>query len=409
MNYSSYVKSSCIHLNKGVNKSVFPLFQRGSKGNFIAISGSRRRLKKTVASLILLATAILVTACSPSLVVGWSGPSVEGDVVYLGTMTGKVVAYDSANGDPRWQAALPAPSPASGGFGCAPQAARPMAFYGNPSTDADSVFIGSYDGTIYALNKTTGAVKWQYPRVDHIGAIVGGVAVSQGMVFAGSSDGKLYALSASNGTEQWTFATGHKIWNTPAIKDNRLYVGSFDGNLYALNPADGSLIWKFETEGAITADPVVVGNTVYVGSFDRRLYAVDTNSGKPRWSFQGEGWFWSAPVVKDNLLVAGNLDGNVYALEASNGNKLWKYETKGAVRPSPALVGDTVVAVSEDKNVYYLRSSSGSLIRAIPLASPVLASLAVQKGLVYVYSRQGLLIAFNVENGVRVWEVATGG
>lgn len=357
---------------------------------------------------------MLGSACASSIVQGWSGPTVDDGIVYIGTMQGKLSAYDSSNGDPKWQKSLQVPVQGGFNFGCAPGAgAKPLAFYGNAAADSSSVFIGSYDatlgGTIYALNKTTGETRWQYPRADRIGSIAGSVAVSQGTVYFGSSDGKLYALAASNGLEQWTYSTGNKIWDTPAVVGNRVYFGSFDRNLYALNAADGSLVWKFETEGAITADPLVVNGTVYVGSFDKHLYAVEAATGKAKWSFQADGWFWSAPTLSGNTLIAGNLDGKVYALDAATGNLLWKYETKGAVRPSPAVSGDTVVVASEDKNLYYLKASTGAFIRATPIGVPILSSLTIQKGLVYVYTGQGLLIAFNAENGTRVWEASTNG
>lgn len=368
---------------------------------------------KKLALPAVMGLLFLGSACQSSIVQGWSGPTVDDGIVYIGTMQGKLSAYDSANGDPKWQKALQVPAQGGFNFGCAPGAgAKPLTFYSNATTDSSSVFIGSYDATggiVYAVNKATGEIKWQFPRTDRVGPIVGSIAVSQGMVYFGSSDGKLYALAAANGLEQWTYSTGNKIWDTPAVVDNRVYFGSFDNNLYALNASDGSLVWKFETEGAITADPLVVNGTVYIGSLDKHLYAVDAASGKARWSFLADGWFWSAPALSGSTLIAGNLDGKVYALDAASGSQLWKYETKGAIRPSPAVTGDIVVVGSEDKNLYYLKASTGVFIRATPIGVPVLSSLTIQKGLVYAYTGQGLLIAFNAETGTRVWEVSTNG
>ncbi len=364
---------------------------------------------KKIAPLAILTATFLVSACGTGgIVQGWSGPTIDDGTVYLGSLASKVVAYDSSNGDPKWQASLQGP-PARAGFGCAAPTGKPLAFYGNPSSDAENVYIGSYDGILFALTKSNGAVKWQYPRVDHIGPIVGSIAVGPGTVYFGSSDGNVYALNSSNGVEQWTFATGNKVWATPVLKGTNLYVGSFDGNLYALNAASGSLLWKFETGGAIAAEPLVAGDSVYIGSFDRHLYALDAATGKSRWSFAAEGWFWSAPAIKDNTLFAGNLDNNVYAIDAASGNSIWKYETKGSIRPSPVVAGDVVVVGSEDKNLYYLKAGSGMLVRATPLPAPVLSSISTQKGLIYVYTGQGILTAFNSENGTRVWEVSTNG
>ncbi len=400
MTYSTYVKNTH-QLRSQAGTPVPPVVPQA--GTPVPPAIFRRK------ALLLLAPLAFLTlsACGPTATQGWSGPSVDDGAVYLPTLNGKLIAYDSSNGDPRWQAAIQGAPPPRPAFGCAPPVAKPLSFYSNPSFDRDTVYVGSHDGIVFAVNKSNGAVKWQYPRVDRVGAVVGGIAVGEKAVFFGSSDGKVYALNASNGVEQWSFATGGKIWATPALKGDNLFVGSFDGSVYALNASSGALVWKFETGGAITAEPLVTDNTVYVGSFDRHLYALDPATGKARWSFAAEGWFWSMPAIRENVIVATNLDGNVYAIDAPSGNRIWKHETKGAIRPSPVIAGDNVVVVSEDKNLYYLKAGSGALVRATPLPVPVLASLAVRNNLVYVYTRQGLLIAFNSETGIRVWEVPT--
>ncbi len=367
-----------------------------------------RNYARIIASVLVL-LALLLAACrgGGAPLQGWSGPTVDGSVLYLGTLKGKVVAYDSSNGDPRWQAGIETSPAAALGPGCSAPPSSGAAFYGNLAAEGDAVFVGTYQGNFYALNASNGAVKWQYPKTGRIGAIVGGPVVHQGVVYGGSSDGKVYALNAVSGMEKWTFTAGNKIWSTPIIANDTLYFGCFDGNLYALNPATGTLIWKFATGGAIAATPLIVGDTIYVGSFDRQLYAIDARTGSTRWSFQGEGWFWDAPATYGNILIAGNLDHKVYAVDATTHKLVWQYETNGAIRPRPVIVGETVVIASEDKNLYFLKAGTGNLIRTIPLGTPLMAPLAAQKGLVYVHTQQGLVIAFNAETGTRVWEVST--
>jgi outer membrane protein assembly factor BamB len=55
----------------------------------------------------------------------------------------------------------------------------------------------------------------------------------------GSWDNKVYAINA-DGTEKWTFATGSRVFSSPANgSDGIIYVGSRDDSLYALREVDG--------------------------------------------------------------------------------------------------------------------------------------------------------------------------
>ena len=57
---------------------------------------------------------------------------------------------------------------------------------------------------------------------------------ADGTVYIGSSDGRVYALDGSSGSLKWSYATGAQVWSSPAIgADGTVYVGSEGGKLYA--------------------------------------------------------------------------------------------------------------------------------------------------------------------------------
>ena len=57
-----------------------------------------------------------------------------------------------------------------------------------------------------------------------------------GTVYIGSADKKLYAINGKSGVKLWEFETGDIIWSSsPAIgSDGTVYVGSMDSKLYAI-------------------------------------------------------------------------------------------------------------------------------------------------------------------------------
>jgi len=53
-------------------------------------------------------------------------------------------------------------------------------------------------------------------------------------VYIGSNDGNIYAVDTGTGSERWHIATGDKVTGSPVLADGTLYVGSCDGKLYAI-------------------------------------------------------------------------------------------------------------------------------------------------------------------------------
>ena len=60
------------------------------------------------------------------------------------------------------------------------------------------------------------------------GSICGGssAAVANGVVYVGSYDGNVYALNAATGVKLWSFLTGGKVFSSPAVANGAVYVGS---------------------------------------------------------------------------------------------------------------------------------------------------------------------------------------
>ena len=120
------------------------------------------------------------------------------------------------------------------------------------------------------------------------GALPGRTAAQQASgptVYVGSVDNTLYAVDAATGSEEWAFTQpSTSVRSSPTVADGTVYVGSLedadDGTLYAVDAATGSQEWAFtQPSGLVHSLPTVVDGTVYVGSHDTTLYAVDAETG----------------------------------------------------------------------------------------------------------------------------------
>lgn len=359
--------------------------------------------------------------------VGFSGVTAYNEILYLGSVDGKVMAVDPAarkealpfpSSTTEWSFAYTVPSK---GISCG-SSSVPIAIYGTPAVIDGSVYIGIYNGKVFMISPEARSQnldfpqarsgEWAYPKGDDvIERIVGSPVVADGTVYVCCSDGRVYALDTTYGDEKWkSEPLGYKLWVTPVLREQTLYVSAFDGHIYALSAKDGSLLpWDFESEVGFVSSPVLYDDTIFVGSFDRNLCAIKIGDNKPLWTFPSGDWFWGTPVVKDGVVYAGCLDGNVYALDSKTGNVLWEFDTKNYIEDdrivsSPVFVDDLLVVACDSGEVYVINIADGILVNKVSVGHSIRSSLCVQDDIVYIRSQDNYLYAVDVVKGKIDWE-----
>ena len=163
--------------------------------------------------------------------------------------------------------------------------------------------------------------------------------VGAGAVFVGSQDGTVYALDFDTGCVRWTFTADAEVRSSPTLQPwtsgdakatPRLYFGDFNGNAYAVDAQTGALEWKTRVEAhprvTITGSPRL---------FDGRLY-VPMSSNE-----------WASAA--DPAYECCTFRGGVAAIEAATGKLIWRSysipqepvatgekNSAGAIRYAPA-------------------------------------------------------------------------
>jgi outer membrane protein assembly factor BamB len=353
---------------------------------------SARRVALLV-GLPLLAVLFLVGCGRIASPEGWADPVVTDGTALVALQRGKLSAIDITASPPKQNWIFPSSSDKNVDL---------KAIYGTPVTGDGRVYLGGFNGTLYALDLTTGAVIWQQ---ETGGAIIGAPALAGGTVYVGSSDDKLYAFDAGTGTPSWpAFKTGGAIWSRPVVEGGTLYVTSMDKRLYALDSATGESRWPqpFEAHGAMPSTPALAGNTLYVGALDNRLYAIDASSGKELWSFEASNWIWCEPFVADGVVYFGALDHRLYALDAATGGQHWSqaFHAKAPIRARPALAAGVLIVADNSGEVYGLDPATGEQRWSpITLNAGVLANPLVVGNDVYLSTRGGELLRVDAAAG----------
>jgi outer membrane protein assembly factor BamB len=84
-------------------------------------------------------------------------------------------------------------------------------------------------------------------RFDTEGSVISSPAVLGDTVWVGSSDGWLYALDRVNGALHWKRDLQSPISASPTVASGRVIVQTMNGGIYALRSNSGDPIWHVET------------------------------------------------------------------------------------------------------------------------------------------------------------------
>ena len=224
------------------------------------------------------------------------------------------------------------------------------------------------DGAVIALAAGNGAVRW----TARVGASETSPLLAGGRVYVGGWDGVVYALDAATGRRLWTFATGGAVKGGLAGADGRVYAGSYDGHVYALDAATGRLAWRasaqpslFRHAGTFYATPAVAYGRVYVGSTDGRMYSFGAASGRLRWSHRTGAYVYGSAAVFDRLVVVGSYDHHVYAFDAATGDVRWRFDAGGPISGSTTVIGGVAYAATLRGRTVALDARTGRLLWSV--------------------------------------------
>ncbi len=212
---------------------------------------------------------------------------------------------------------------------------------------------------VYAFDARKGTKIWEYdPQIPKgetatqlcCGVINRGVALYKGSVYSGTLDGRLIALDAATGKLNWEINTvedttrAYSITGAPRIANGKILIGNggaeFDtrGYVTAYDAMTGKKVWRFYTVPGDPSQPfehpdLEEAAKTWTGewwkqggggtAWDAIVYDPDLNT---VYIGVGNGTHWDrlhrSPEGGDNLYLS-----SIVALDADNGAYKWHYQT----------------------------------------------------------------------------------
>ena len=170
-----------------------------------------------------------------------------------------------------------------------------------------------------------------------------------------------------------------------AYDNGRIFITSGFGVVLAMDAATGREIWRRDLTAPIIDAPVVNGGRIFVATHDNHFFTLAETDGRPLWDHQGitesAGILAStSAAVAGEFVLAPYSSGEVFALRVQNGQPAW----------SDVL------------------SRSGQ-VTSLSELDAIAGRPVIDRGQVYAMSHSGVMAAWNLASGERLWTRNVGG
>ncbi len=131
------------------------------------------------------------------------------------------------------------------------------------------VYVGAWNGTLYAVDADTGKADWTFQAAADIkGSAGAGRQPDRGRrttraTCTPSTPPPAPSAGASRG--------GQRFYGGPAVSGGTLVIGDVGGAVIALDARTGRQLWRHATSGYVYSTPAIAKGTVFVGSYSGTL------------------------------------------------------------------------------------------------------------------------------------------
>ena len=270
--------------------------------------------------------------------------------------------------------------------------------------DEKNLYFGNSLGYCKAVDKKTGALRWQY-KTDAM--LFSRPAVSDKYIVLPTSDKRLVWLDKKSGKAKWQYEDSGPYVADGVVKDGILYQGGFK-TFQAWDVKRHRLLWQYnDINNYCQASPVVDGNDVVFGAWDTYLRSLNRRTGALNWQWNnGKSVnLYSpgnvVPVVTPGRVVIVAPDRVTTAIDRKSGKELWREKNDNKVRESLGHSADGEVAYAKTMDGTLVAMSTGDyyqMLWQVDLGfgyehAPCI--VLEHNGYIYCGSRRGMLAVVN--------------
>jgi outer membrane protein assembly factor BamB len=199
---------------------------------------------------------------------GHAGVAADGDLIFTGFSNGTLAALRRDTGSIAWSTSLKG------------DADRFMDVDATPIVIEDTLSASSSSGGVYAVDKTTGLVKWRVPfwdvTIPSTSGNVGGLTSDGKIIYVSVADLGTYAIDLAGNIVWRVGARGGGEPATPVIFSDILVYSLAKDGMFIADRKTGATLEYFDPGDGVSAAPTITSDgRLYVMSNRGILYAFD--------------------------------------------------------------------------------------------------------------------------------------
>ena len=199
---------------------------------------------------------------------GNSAPVIASGGVISGFANGKLSVFLLSNGQPAWEKRIATPLGSS-------EIQRLVDVDLKPLVLGPTIYIGSFNGNLAALDLRNGEFQWQREL-----STFQDMAIGELLLFVTHENSYLSAVNRSNGVIIWTQKELHRRQlTTPGVLGEYAIAGDFEGYVHWMSVRTGEIVSREHIDSSgITAVPLIIGDKAIMYTRDGELVAIKKES-----------------------------------------------------------------------------------------------------------------------------------
>lgn len=322
---------------------------------------------------------------SGNLPIGVGAPRIFNDIVYMGSMSGVMSAYDVESGRVLWS--FDEKTPLGG----------PVEFF------KDHVAYGGLNGRLFVRHYLTGEMKY---AIDLGAPIESAPYFYQDRLLVYLRGHQIVHLDAETGKILWVYKRAVPVTTTlqrttkPLVLGNKIILGFADGFVGALSVDEGLLLWETKIVDQskfidVDLNPVMAGGVIVTGSPSGDLKAINPDNGAVARSFNIS--CMAHPILKGEQLILGTNDGEVI-LMGLGGEVLKRVQISKQPVSAVGWWKDNLVAASFDGKLRAIDPLTLKVVDEFAMGydySAVFSDIVINEEYMAIYSSRNRLYLFH--------------
>jgi outer membrane protein assembly factor BamB len=241
------------------------------------------------------------------------------NALYVASSNGRVYSLDKQSGDENWNREN--------------TSVLAEKLWTSPAIQGDTLYVSTYDGHVSALSAETGGLlDWSFQ--SEVG-FASSPVIYRNTLFLGSFDRYLHAIEIGSNASKWRFPEGEPagnwFWASPVVNEGIVYAACLDGSLYAIEAETGEELWRFGSESSMISSPVLMGNLLIVidESGTVHIFDISTEFGSqavPMKAISIGASVKSSFYAEDGLVYTRGEDNWLYIVDIDRGAVSWTFD-----------------------------------------------------------------------------------